>query len=41
MLEGSKAEEIIKEIVKDWEMESIDADGHSGGLVTAWSPILQ
>ena len=41
MLEGSKAEEIIKEIVKDWEMESIDANGNSGGLVTAWSPFLQ
>ena len=41
MLKGSKAEDIIKEIVKDQEMESIDADGHSGGLVTAWSLILQ
>ena len=41
MLKGSKAEDIIKEIAKDQEMESIDADGHSGGLVTARSPILQ
>ena len=40
-LEGSKDEEIIKEIVKDREMESIDAYGNLGGLVTAWIPILQ
>ena len=40
MLEGIKAEEIVKEIVRDWEMESIDVDGHSRGIVIAWSPVL-
>ena len=41
MLEGSKAEEIIKQIIKYWEKDSIDADGHLEGLVTVWSLILQ
>ena len=40
MLEGTKEEEIVKEIVKDWEMDSIDADGQLGGILTAWSPVL-
>ena len=40
MLEGSKARTVIKEILKDWEVESLDAVGLSGGLITAWSPSL-
>ena len=26
--------------VKDWNMEIMDADGHSGGILTVWSPLL-
>ena len=40
MFEGSKAESIIKELLKDWEVESVDSVGLSGGLLTAWSPAL-
>ena len=40
MLEGTKAEAIIKEILKNWEVESLDAEDHSGGLITAWSSTL-
>ena len=40
MLEGSKAESVIKELLKDWEVESVDSVGLLGGLLTAWSPAL-
>ena len=40
MLDKSKAETIIKEILKDWKVESLDAMGLSGGLITAWIPTL-
>ena len=40
MLDGTKAEAIIKEILKNWEVESLDAVAHLGGLITSWSPSL-
>ena len=40
MMEGMKVEEIVNEIVKDWKMESMDADGHSGGILIAWSSVM-
>ena len=41
MLEGTKAEEIVEEIVRDWEMDSIDTNGQLGGIMTTWIPVLQ
>ena len=38
MTEGNKAEEMVKECIKDWGMMSSDAYGHSGGTLTASSP---
>ena len=35
MLAGKRAKEIIRGLLKNWEMESLDAVGHSGGLITA------
>ena len=40
MLEGSKADAIIKEILKDLEVEILDVEGHLGGLIKAWSLVL-
>ena len=40
MSEGKKAEKAVKECIKDWGMTISDADGHSGGTLTAWSPAL-
>ena len=40
MLEGKKAEELVKECNKDWGMTSSDSDGHSRGSLTAWSLAL-
>ena len=40
MTEGKKEEEVVKECIKDWRMTSSDADGHSGGTLTTWSPTL-
>ena len=40
MLEVSKVDSIINELLKDWEVESLDSDGLSGGLITAWSPAM-
>ena len=40
MLEGSKVETLIKEILKYWEVERLDAVGHLGGLITTWSQDL-
>ena len=40
MMEGKKVEEAINECVKDWKMESISLEGHSGGILMAWSPML-
>ena len=40
MLEFLKAESIIKELLKDWEVESLDSDGLSGGLIMDWSPAM-
>ena len=37
ILEGLKAKTIFKDTLKDWEVESLDAVGLSGGLITAWS----
>ena len=34
MLEGTKAEAIIKEILKNWEVDIPDAIGHLRGLIT-------
>ena len=41
MTEGNKAARIVKECIKDWGMTSTDADGHSRGTLTAWSPALK
>ena len=41
MTEGRKAEEIIKEFLGDWEMERIDAEGHSGGTLIAMNPTVR
>ena len=41
MIEGKKDVELINECVKDWSMESIDVDGHSGGILTTWSTELK
>ena len=38
MMDGDKAKEVLSGFLKDWRMETIDADGHSGGLLTVWSP---
>ena len=35
---GNKAEELVKECIKDWGMMSSDANGHSGGTLTASIP---
>ena len=41
ILEGKTTEEIIIGLLKNWEVESLDAVGHSGGLITAQSPALK
>ena len=41
MTEGKKAEEIVRECIKYWGMTSSDADGNSGGTLTAWSLALK
>ena len=41
MTEGHKAEYMVRECVKEWDMERTDAEGHSGGTLTAWSPDLK
>ena len=38
MTDGERAKEIMGAILKDWRMETIDAEGHSRGLLIAWSP---
>ena len=38
MMEGKNVEEAINKCVKDWKMESIDADENFGGIITAWIP---
>ena len=41
MMEGKRVEEVMRNCVKYWRMESIDAEGHSGGILTAWSPEIK
>ena len=41
LTKGNKAEEMVKECIKDWGMMSNDADGHLGGTLIAWSPALK
>ena len=38
MSEGRKAKEALKTCLRDWQMETLDVEGHSGGMVTTWSP---
>ena len=38
MMDGEREKEIMGGTLKDWQMETIDAEGHSGGLLTSWSP---
>ena len=38
MTYGERAKEIMRAILKDWWMETIDAKGHSGGLLISWNP---
>ena len=33
MIEGKKVEEVVNKCVKDWSMESIDANDHSSGIL--------
>ena len=38
MSEGGVSREALKTCLRDWQMETLDAKGHSGGMVTTWSP---
>ena len=40
MMEGGRAIDTLKTHLRDWEMETLDAEGHSGGLVIAWNPLI-
>ena len=40
MIEGDRDEATFKGILKNWEVESLDAVGHSRGLITTWSPTM-
>ena len=41
MIESKKDQEVIRDCVKDWSMESIDEDDHLGGILTTWSPEIK
>ena len=41
MLEVKRVEQIIRGLLKNWEVESLDAVGKLGGLITAWSLTLK
>jgi len=41
MCEGSKVIKTLSIWLKDWSFFYLDLDGHSGGLVTTWSPKLK
>jgi hypothetical protein len=36
--EGTKARDIFEKWLKSWYICTIDVEGHSGGLLTGWSP---
>ena len=40
MTDGDKAKEVLSGFLKYWRMETIDADDHSRGILTAWSPYI-
>jgi hypothetical protein len=41
MCNGSKVEEVLASILKNWSFYSMDFDGLYGGLMTTWSPCLK
>ena len=38
MTDGQRAKEVLGTFLKDWHMETIDVEGHSRGILIAWSP---
>ena len=38
MLGGGKSKDVLKGVLKDWKMETLNAEGHLGGMITSWSP---
>ena len=40
MMEGEKAKEVMRRLLKEWQMEAINVEGHLGGLITSWSPYI-
>ena len=40
MTEGGRAKDTLKTHLRDWEMKTLDAEGHSRGLLTTWSPAI-
>ena len=41
MSEGGETKDSLKNYLRDSQMEILDVDGHSGGLVTTWSPEIE
>ena len=41
MTEGKKAEEVVKECIKNWGMANRDVDRNLGGTLTALSPAVR
>ena len=39
-MEGKTVEEAINECAKDWKMQSINTEGNSRGILTAWIPMM-
>ena len=38
MTDEKRVKELMMVFLKEWKMETIDVDGHSGGLIKSWSP---